>query len=179
MGGHVGDDDNQEVNEREKFTLLSNIAMNWQQLQVGGALLPDLVEFYAWLHKNLAHMLTFERASTICIGRVISLIEKNRGPDLGKHIRSLYESVKEKFNHYVDLIGGAIGAGACAAVHRENEITKISDEVPILHFLSGKFYSLVNGQLKLIFLATPAGWQQIYHRINPLHCRFRRGKPRQ
>ena len=138
MGGHVGDDD-QEAKERP---LLSKFAMDWERLQVGGVLLPDLVELYTWLHKNLAHMLTFERASTITVGKVISLIEKKKGRDLGKYMRSLYERVKVNFNLYVELIGGVIGAGACAAMHQENEITKISDDVPILHFLSGKLAEL-------------------------------------
>lgn len=136
MGGHVADDD-LEANERDYFPLLSKFAIDWERLQMGGALLPDLVELYTWLHKNLAHILTFERASTIAIGRVISLVEEKKGKELGKHMRSLYERVKKHFNIYVDLIGGAIGAGACAAMHHENEITKISNDVPILHFLSG------------------------------------------
>ena len=135
--GHVEKDD-QETIER---SLLSKFAMDWERLRVGGELLPDLVELYTWLHKNLAYILTSERASTISIGRVISLIEEKKGREFGKHMRSLYERVKDRFNRYVNLIRGVIGTGACAAMHRENEIIKISDDVPILHFLSGKVFS--------------------------------------
>ena len=38
------------------------------------------------------------------------------------------------------LIGGAIGAGACAALRQENKIDTIDDDTPLLHFLSGKTY---------------------------------------
>lgn len=116
--------------------LLPTLAMEWERLQVGEALLPDLLEFYIWLHKNLAHLLTFERASTITIGQLLTIVERKKGKE-GKHIIELYKRVMEQYNYYVDLIGGAIGAGACAAMHRDNQITKITDDVPILHFLSG------------------------------------------
>ena len=38
------------------------------------------------------------------------------------------------------LIGGTIGAGACAALRQENKIDTIDDDTPLLHFLSGKTY---------------------------------------
>ena len=42
----------------------------------------------------------------------------------------------EQYNHYVKLIGGAIGQGACAAVRRGNRIYTIADDLPLVHFLS-------------------------------------------
>ena len=41
------------------------------------------------------------------------------------------------YNKYVKLIGGTIGAGACAALHQENKIDTIDDDTSLLHFLSG------------------------------------------
>ena len=41
------------------------------------------------------------------------------------------------YNKYVELIGGAIGAGACAALRQGNKIYTIDDDIPLLHFLSG------------------------------------------
>ena len=41
------------------------------------------------------------------------------------------------YNQYVKLIGGTIGAGACAALKQENKIDTIDDNTPLLHFLSG------------------------------------------
>ena len=48
----------------------------------------------------------------------------------------------EGYNQYVELIGGAIGAGACAALRQENKIDAITDDTPLLHFLSGKTYDM-------------------------------------
>ena len=36
-----------------EFYLLSQFAQVWRQLQAGGLFLPDLVEFYWWLHTAL------------------------------------------------------------------------------------------------------------------------------
>ena len=38
----------------------------------------------------------------------------------------------------MELIGGAIGVGACAAVKQGNKIYTIRDDIPLLHFLSGQ-----------------------------------------
>ena len=40
------------------------------------------------------------------------------------------------YNRYVELVGGAIGQGACAAVRRGNRIYVIEDDLPLIHFLS-------------------------------------------
>ena len=45
------------------------------------------------------------------------------------------------YNTYVELIGGAIGVGACAAVRRGNKIYTIDDDIPLLHFLSGHWHT--------------------------------------
>ena len=42
------------------------------------------------------------------------------------------------YNQYVELIGGDIGTGACAALQQGNKIHTIADDIPLLHFLSGK-----------------------------------------
>lgn len=49
---------------------LFSFSMEWPILQVGGALLPELVELYRWLHLNVAHMATYNRAASITIGEV-------------------------------------------------------------------------------------------------------------
>ena len=59
------------------------------------------------------------------------------------------------YNQYVKLIGGAIGAGACAALRQENKIDTITDDTPLLHFLSGKTYlTIVMAHLSTKFLIT-------------------------
>ena len=89
-----------------------------------------------------AHRITFEKAASLPIGRVIDLAAKRYNKDMGDYLRDLYECVKSGYNKYVEVIGGAIGAGACAAVRRGEKIYIISDEIPLLHFLTGK-YSLM------------------------------------
>ena len=113
--------------------------MDWSRLRVGGLLLPDIVELYQWLHTNLSHLITLERASSLTIGRVIDLARLNYSRDYAKHISDLYERVKKRYNSYVEKIGSVIGAGACAAIHQGNKIFPIKDDVPLLHFLSGEF----------------------------------------
>lgn len=111
--------------------------MEWPRLQRGGILLPDLVEFYQWLHTNIAHLITYDRASTLTIGHVVTLAVQNSSKEFGQHLCALYKRVKENYNTYVELIGGAIGAGACAAIRQGNKIFTIADDLPLLHFLSG------------------------------------------
>jgi len=101
-------------------------------------LLPDLVEFYQWLHMALAHMVTYERATSLPIGRVVDLAVRRYSQEMGEYIRALYTRVKDGYNKYVELLGGAIGAGACAALRQGNKVYTIADDIPLLHFLSGR-----------------------------------------
>lgn len=89
---------------------------------------------------HTAHRITFEKAASLPIGRVIDLATKRCSKDMGDYLHELYEHVKSGYNKYVEVIGGAIGAGACAAVKRGEKVYIISDEIPLLHFLTGKYY---------------------------------------
>lgn len=108
-----------------KLWPLFSFSTEWPILQVGGALLPNLVELYRWLHLNVAHMVTRSRADSITIGKVISLAEIQ----FGKYIKKLYNIVKEQYNNYVQLMKGIIDV----TVH-------IADDVPLLCFLTGVKY---------------------------------------
>lgn len=44
----------------------------------------------------------------------------------------------EKYNRYVEILGGMIGEGACNVAHAENRLEKMHDECLISYFLSGK-----------------------------------------
>ena len=111
--------------------------MDRQRLQMGAILLPHLIEFYQWLHTHIAHLITYERASSVTIGYIVRQAVKNSNKEYGQHILELYEQVKRHYNIYVELIGGAIGAEACAAVRQGSKIFTIADDIPVLHFLSG------------------------------------------
>ena len=63
-------------------------------LHVQGLLLPDLVEFYQWLHTALAHIVTYEQATTLPIGRVVNLAAKHYPRKMGDHLVALYERLK-------------------------------------------------------------------------------------
>ncbi len=83
--------------------------------------------------------MTYERTTTVTIHRVVQLAAKRYGSPMGEYIVALYDRVKTGYNDYVDLIGGAIGAGACAALKQGNKIYTIADDVPLLHFLTGEW----------------------------------------
>ena len=86
-----------------------------------------------------AHLITYERATAISIKRVVQLVAKRYGSPMGDYILALYDRVKKGYNGYVEMIGGAIGAGACAALKQGNKIYTIADDVPLLHFLTGRY----------------------------------------
>lgn len=99
---------------------------------------------YVWFNvdellllSTLAHLVTYERTATLSINKVVRLAAKRYGTPMGDYILNLYERVKKGYNDYVDLIGGAIGAGACAAIKKGNRVYTIADDIPLLHFLTG------------------------------------------
>ena len=69
-------------------------------LQLGGALLPDLVELYQWLHTHLSHLVTYERATKISIGNVISLTAKRYSQKVCTNLTNLFERMISKYNSY-------------------------------------------------------------------------------
>ena len=82
--------------------------------------------------------MTYEKATTLPIRRVVELATKRYNKDMGDHLVRLYDFLKVNYNKYVELIGGAIGAGACAAVKRGDKVYTIADDIPLLHFLTGE-----------------------------------------
>ena len=57
-------------------------------------MLPQLVDFYLWLHKNLAYQVTMKRAKEITIAEVIDMVSKNHSDDTGNHLKSTYGYLK-------------------------------------------------------------------------------------
>jgi len=102
------------------------------------------VELYQWLHTNLSHLVSYDRAANLTIGQVVKLARENSSREFGQHLYDLYKRVEHHYNTYVELIGGAIGAGACALVRQGNKIFTMADDMPILHFLSGGHSALYN-----------------------------------
>ena len=97
------------------------------------------MELYQWLHTHYAHLLTPEQARSITIGQVIRLAEQNLSKDLGKHIKSLFDRVKQGYNQYLELGGGAMGAWAWrhTRVQGRSRMLSIADNMPLIQFLTG------------------------------------------
>ena len=106
-----------------------------------------------------AHQVTKEHAQTLLIGRVVELAVQRYSKEEGQHLQALYSRVKGRFstqkmvlllscaqihictdgyNQYVRLSGGTTSTGACSALQQGKKIYTISDDIPLLHFLSGK-----------------------------------------
>ena len=127
-----------EGGRRGKLRFLTKFALDQPQLQKGGAILPDLVELYQWLHTHYIHLLTPKQARSITIGQVIKLAEKNLSKEFGKKIRSLYDRVKLGYNQYLELVGGAMGAWGHTQVQGRSRMLRITDNMPLIHFLTGE-----------------------------------------
>ena len=127
--------DLQQHSEGGKLQFLAKFALEQPQLQKGGAILPDLVELYQWLHTHYAHLLTPEQARSITIGQVVKFAEKNLNKELGKHIRSLYDRVKQGYNQYLELVGGAMGVWGDTLV--QGKWMRIEDNTPLVNLLTG------------------------------------------
>ena len=84
-----------DLNDEHLF-VLHRFTLEHDRLQLGGALLPDLVEFYQWIHTHLSHLVTYERAQEITIGDVIKLSAKRYPPKLHERLTSLYHNFSSK-----------------------------------------------------------------------------------
>ena len=76
---------------------LHHFTLEYERLKVGGALLPDLVEFYQWIHTHLSHLVSFERAKQITIGNVINLSTKRYTQEICDHLMELFKRIIGKF----------------------------------------------------------------------------------
>ena len=59
--------DIQSHSQGGNFYLLGHFVQEWRWLQAGGLLLPDLVEFYWWLHTALGEPIQLLTMSAIAI----------------------------------------------------------------------------------------------------------------
>lgn len=91
----------------------------------------------------------------------MKLVARRRSKEEKEHLLTLYNKVKgqcialklmllgaifhvhihtctDGYNHYMELIGGAIGTRAYAELRQGNKVYTIADDTPLLHFLSGE-----------------------------------------
>ena len=83
-----------QVESQEKIMLLSRFICKMPELQTTLPYLPDFLEFYQWLHKDLAGVLTPERAHKISIKSLVKQMSKHYAGERGDKLMSLYERVK-------------------------------------------------------------------------------------
>ena len=83
--------------------MLTQFVLERPQLQAGGRLLPDLVEFYLWLHTQLAYIVSYDKATELKIGQVVERAVERYSKDFGTYIKELYERVKGSETETVHL----------------------------------------------------------------------------
>lgn len=74
--------------------ILSQFALYRHKLEIGGELLPNLVEFYQWLHQEMAHVITRKDAESIPVSRAVRVLAKSYSPDEGERLQQLYKNLK-------------------------------------------------------------------------------------
>lgn len=74
--------------------VLSQFALHRHKLEIGGELLPNLVEFYQWLHQELAHVITRKDAEGIPVSRAVRVLAKSYSTDEGERLQQLYKNLK-------------------------------------------------------------------------------------
>ena len=80
--------------------VLHQFVQEEKKLQKGGALLPDLVEFYQWIHTELSYLVTYQKAEQISIGKILSLSSKRYSQKYFDHLTDLFKRVKSEGNHH-------------------------------------------------------------------------------
>ena len=76
---------------QNELYVLSIFALEHHRLQAAGALLPDLLELYHWIHNELAYLVSFEDAKSDTIQTVIERGDENYA---GLELIQLYERVR-------------------------------------------------------------------------------------
>ena len=131
--------------------VLSQFSDEYKFLKAIGAILPSLIEFYQWLHTDLAYMVTVAKAGTVTIQEVVLRATRGYSNELKQHYIELHEKVQGNglvcmymfksltfhavgYNEFVE-VSSTVRFGGCGS---PNTIEPISKETSLLHFLSDK-----------------------------------------
>lgn len=85
--------------QKNPLYIISQFALEYPRLKAGGALLPDLIHFYSWIHSELAYCVPKESAQKCTIAEVLTVVDK-RFPNMA--ISKLYERVRGKNGRVCD-----------------------------------------------------------------------------
>jgi site-specific DNA-adenine methylase len=84
----------------EGFDILKQFLGNYSLFKCGGDLLPDLVEFYRWLHNTLSNLITEEEAKEMSISEVADRFSSYYSDQSAV---TLYIKVRGKYNSHVHV----------------------------------------------------------------------------
>ena len=82
------------MESQEKLTPLSQFICKMPEVQTMLPYLPDFLEFYQWLHRDLAGVLTPETAHKISIKNLVKQKSKQYAGERGDKLMSLFQRVK-------------------------------------------------------------------------------------
>ncbi len=82
------------TNPTHELYPLSQFVKEQSHLRAGAAVLPDLVEFYQWLHTDVAYTVSRRNAANITVEETVMKVANFYGDERGDHIVNLFERVK-------------------------------------------------------------------------------------
>jgi len=95
-----------QVKSQDKLAVLFKFVCKMPEIQTILPFLPDFMEFYQWLHRDLAGVLTPEGAERITIKKLVDRMSRHNGEG-GSKLMSLYKRVKGNYalklfaSHYI------------------------------------------------------------------------------
>ena len=81
---------------RDKLVVLSKFTSKQSEVEGTLPFLTDFMEFYQWLHKDLAGLLTPEKADKLSIKKLVDQMSRHYSGESGRKMMSLYQRVKCK-----------------------------------------------------------------------------------
>ena len=85
-----------QVKSQDKLAVLFKFICKMPEIQTILPFLPDFMEFYLWLHRDLAGVLTPEGADKISIKKLVDRKSRHNG-ESGRKLMSLYKRVKGSY----------------------------------------------------------------------------------
>ncbi len=78
---------------QKDFPLLFRFLLEYSRLKIAGSLLPKLISFYQWLHRELAHRLTKETAKKLQLNTFRKRVQSQFPKDKARQYESLYSEI--------------------------------------------------------------------------------------
>ena len=83
------------MDPNNELHLLLQFVQEQNHLKAGAVLLPDLIEFYQWLHTDVAYTLSRKKATKVTIKDKVMEVACRYGDEkAGDHLLRLYDRVR-------------------------------------------------------------------------------------